>query len=181
MPPASGLPSGSKSAPLVVHYSAWKVGAMALLVALMSAWWAWRGIDALSRASERTFHLWFTPALGIILTLAVLGGVVALFNGTIQVILIDEAGVTAPDLYEDRIPWRAIGGITLVRGRGVVFEVTDGGSYGRKMTRNLRTSMRPGVPDMACIRSGLLDQSSAAILESMLAHQARKPGKSTRG
>ena len=75
-------------------------------------------------------------------------------------------------------PGGAIGGITLVRGRGVVFEVTDGGSYGRKMTRNLRTSMRPGVPDMACIRSGLLDQSSAAILEGMLAHQARKPGKS---
>jgi hypothetical protein len=180
MPPPSRLPSASKSAPLVVHFSPWKVGAMTLFIAHLSAWWAWRGIDALVRASERTFHLWFTPALGIILTLVLLGGVVALFLGKTQVIVVDETGLTVPDLYEDPVPWRAIGGITLVRGRGVVFEVTDGGSYGRKMTRNLKTSMRPGVPDMACIRSGLLDQSSAAILASMLVHQARKGARTSR-
>ena len=181
MPPASRLASGSAPAPLVVHYSTWKVGAMALFIAHLSAWWAWRSIDALLRASERTFHLWFTPALGIILTLALLAGVAALFHGKTRVIVVDESGVTAPDLYEDRIPWRAIGGITRVRGRGVVFEVTDGGSYGRKLTRNVRAGQRPGAPDMACIRSGLLDQGSAVILESMLAHQARKGAKASHG
>ena len=173
MPPSSL----SAPAPLAVHYSPWKVGAMTLFIAHLSAWWAWRGIDALLRANERTFHLWFTPALGIILTVALLGGIIALFRGKTELIVVDGAGLLVPDLYEDRIPWRAIGGITRVRGRGVVFEVTDGGNYGRKMTRNLRTSMRSGVPDMACIRSGLLDQGSAEILASMRAHQEFKIGK----
>ena len=77
MPPHSG----SAPTPLVVHYSAWKVGAMALFIAHLSAWWAWRGIGALLVAKERTFHLWLTPALGIILTLALLGGVAAQFHG----------------------------------------------------------------------------------------------------
>ena len=164
-----------------MHYSPWKVGAMALVIATMSAWWAWRGIEALMQASIWTFHLWFTPALGIILTLALLGGVVALFLGKTNVVIIDQTGVLVPDLYEDRVPWRAIGGITRVRGRGVVFEVMDGASLGRKMSRNVRASNRPSQPDMACIRSGLLDQSSAAILENMLAHQAYRPGGRMKG
>ncbi len=180
MPSSSRLASGPAPAPLVVHYSAWKVGAMALFIAHLSAWWAWRGLEALMRASERTFHLWFTPVLGIILTLALLAGVVAMFRGRTQVIVVDETGVTVPELYEDRIPWRAIGGVTQVRGRGVVFEVTDGGGYGRKLTRNVRAGQRPGAPDMACIRSGLLDQSSAAILASMQAHQTHQSGKMAR-
>ena len=177
MPPSSL----SAPAPLAVHYSPWKVGAMTLFIAHLSAWWAWRGIDALLRANERTFHLWFTPALGIILTVALLGGIIALFRGKTELIVVDGAGLLVPDLYEDRIPWRAIGGITRVRGRGVVFEVTDGGSYGRKMTRNVRAGQRPSAPDMACIRSGLLDQTSAIILESMLAHRAHKGSRTARG
>ena len=164
--------------PLVVHYSAWKVGGIALFIAHLSAWWTWWGADALLKASPPTFHLWLTPALGTILTLALLGGVVALFFGKTRVVVIDETGVTAGDLYEDRIPWGAIGGITRVRGRGVVFEVTDGASYGRKLTRNVRSGMRPGAADMACIRSGLLDQRSVAILASMQAHQSHKAGRS---
>ena len=145
---------------------------MALVIAWLSAWWTWRGVEALLTADARTFHLWFTPALGIVLTLAILGGVVALFLGKTEVVVIDEAGLTASDLYHDPIPWRAIGGITRVRGRGVVFEVGDGGGFGRKMTRNVRAGSRPTAPDMACIRSGLLDQPSTAILASMLEHQA---------
>ena len=153
---------------------------MALVIATMSAGWAWRGIDALMQANIWTFHLWFTPALGIILTLAVLGGVVALFLGKTNVVVIDEGGVIVPDLYEDRIPWRAIGGITRVRGRGVVFEVTDGAGYGRRMSRNVRAGSRPGQPDMACIRSGLLDQTAAMILARMQAQQAFQSARDMR-
>lgn len=157
---------------LTVHYSAWKVAAMALFIAHLSAWWAWRGIDALMQASERTFQHWLSPTLGTVLTLALLGGAVSLFLGRTQVVSIDETGVAVPDLYEDRIPWRAIGGITRVRGRGVVFEVRGGGDYGRKLTRNIRVGHGAAKPDMACIRSGLLDVSAEAIRASMEAHQA---------
>ena len=163
--------------PFAVHYSAWKVGLIALFIAHLSAWWAWRGIMALMAASPRTFHLWLTPALGIILTCAILAGVVALFRGRTQVVAVDQTGLTVPDLYEDRIPWPAIGGITLVRGRGVVFEVRDGAAYGRRLTRNLRSGTSPSALDMACIRSGLLDQRAASIREAMLAHQAHRASR----
>lgn len=170
--PSNKSSSSSGPAPFAVHYSPSKVGAFALFVTGLSAWWAWRGIEALLKAEVRTFHLWFTPVLAIVLTGALLVGITALWRGRTQVLLIDQAGVTAPDLYEDRVPWSAIGGVTLASGRGVVFEVHGGDRYGRKITRNLKTSMRPGVPDMACIRPGLLDQGVAAILAGMLAHQA---------
>jgi hypothetical protein len=167
--------------PLTVHYSPWKVGVMALFIAHLSAWWTWRGIEALMTASPKTFHLWLSPALGAVLTLALLGGVVALFKGKTSVVVVDDTGVIASDLYEDRIPWRAIGGITKVRGRGVVFEVADGASYGRKMTRNVRAGSRQSASDMACIRSGLLDQPTSAILASMQAHQeAQRAGRGKR-
>ena len=163
---------GEAPSPLAVHYSAWKVGAMALFVAHLSAWWAWRGVDALLQASDRTFHHWLAPTLGIILTLALLAGVVSLFKGQTRVVAVDAAGVTVPDLYEDPIPWRAIGGITQVRGRGVMFEVRSGADYGRKLTRNIRAGQGLSAPDMACIRSGLLDRKADQIRQSMLAHQA---------
>lgn len=165
-------------APFIVYYSPWKVGAMALGIAILSTWWTWRGIDALSKASEKTFHLWFTPALGIVLTLGILGGILAQFRGRTEVIVVNQTGLMVPDLYEDLIPWRAVGGMTVVRGRGVVFEVTDGASYGRQITRNVRASNKPGKPDMACIRSGLLDQSTAAILARLQAHQAHQVRRS---
>lgn len=159
-------------APLVVHFSAWKVGAIALIVCWLCAWWTRDHITTLLAAQPRTFHMWFSAGLGIVLTIGILVGVAALFMGKTSVLVIDENGVTASDLYEDRIPWRAIGGITKVAGRGVVFEVRDGASFGRKLTRNVKASNAARVPDMACIRSGLLDQTSNAILARMQAHQA---------
>jgi hypothetical protein len=163
--------------PLTVHYSAWKVGAIALFIAHLSAWWVWRSVAVLLAAEVRTFHLWFTPTLGVVLTLALLGGIVALFFGKTSVVVVDETGLTVPDLYEDRIPWGAIGRITLVRGRGVVFEVTDGPSYGRRMTRNVRAANHAGSVDMACIRSGLLDQPSQVILDRLQAYTAHRDAK----
>ena len=174
------MPAATNPQPLTVHYSPWKVGAMASLIACLSAWWAWRGIDALVHAAPRTFHHWLTPTLAVVLTLAILAGIASLFHGRTDVVVIDAAGLTVPDLYEDRIPWPAIGGITIVRGRGVVLEVKDGASYGRKMTRNVRASGGPASPDLACIRSGLLDQNATAILASLKAHQdarSARPGR----
>ena len=106
---------------------------MTVFIAHLSGWWAWRGLDALLRANEPTFHHWFTAVLGIILTAALLCGVVALFRGKTRVIVVVRAG------------------------------------------------QRLGPPDMACIRSGLLDQTSAVILASMRAHQAHKGSRTARG
>ena len=168
------MPPQTKDAPppLVVHYSPWKAGAIALFIAWLCGWWARQAIVTLMAAETRTFHMWFSAGLGIVLTVGTLVGLAALFMGKTSVLVVDQTGVTASELYEDRIPWRAIGGITRVRGRGVVFQVEDGASYGRKLTRNVRASQRPSAPDMACIRSGLLDQGSPAILACMQAHQA---------
>ena len=159
-------------APLVVHYSPWKVGAIALIVCWLCAWWTKDHITTLLAAQPRTFHMWFSAGLGVVVTVGILVGVAAMFMGKSDVLVIDEKGVTASDLYEDRVPWTAIGGITKVAGRGVVFEVQDGVNFGRKLTRNIRASSAARVPDMACIKSGLLDQSSSAILAQMQAHQA---------
>ena len=172
----SDTPPRPPPAPFAVHYSAWKVGAIALLIACASAAWAWRGAVALMAASPKTFHLWLTPALGAFLTAAILAGIVALFRGRTEVVRIDEAGLTVPDLYEDRLPWPAIGGVTVVRGRGVVVEVRGGAGYGRRITRNLRAGSTPGAVDMACIRSGLLAQPAGAILARLLAHQGHAQG-----